>query len=50
MNLGADDYLTKPVAQADLLKAIEVRLRRFVSHLAMRYASLSQSGLLFLSC
>jgi DNA-binding NarL/FixJ family response regulator len=28
MNLGADDYLTKPVAQADLLKAIEVRLRR----------------------
>jgi DNA-binding NarL/FixJ family response regulator len=28
MNLGADDYLTKPVAQADLLKAIEARLRR----------------------
>jgi DNA-binding NarL/FixJ family response regulator len=28
MNLGADDYLTKPVAQADLLKAVEVRLRR----------------------
>ena len=28
MNLGADDYLTKPVAQADLLKTIEVRLRR----------------------
>ena len=28
MNLGAADYLTKPVAQADLLKAIEVRLRR----------------------
>jgi DNA-binding NarL/FixJ family response regulator len=28
MNLGADDYLTKPVAKADLLKAIEARLRR----------------------
>jgi len=28
MNLGADDYLTKPVAKADLLKAIDARLRR----------------------
>ena len=28
MNLGADDYLTKPVANADLLLAIEARLRR----------------------
>src|SRR6266516_7383089 len=28
MNLGADDYLTKPVANADLVKAIEARLRR----------------------
>jgi two-component system sensor histidine kinase/response regulator len=28
MNLGADDYLTKPVDLADLLSAIEVRLRR----------------------
>ncbi len=28
MNLGADDYLTKPVANADLLQAIETRLRR----------------------
>jgi len=28
MNLGADDYLTKPVAKADLLKAIQARLRR----------------------
>jgi DNA-binding NarL/FixJ family response regulator len=28
MNLGADDYLTKPVAKADLLHAIEARLRR----------------------
>src|SRR5260370_3139385 len=28
MNLGADDYLTKPVANADLVQAIEARLRR----------------------
>ena len=28
MNLGADDYLTKPVAKTDLLDAIEARLTR----------------------
>jgi DNA-binding NarL/FixJ family response regulator len=28
MNLGADDYLTKPVARTDLLNAINSRLRR----------------------
>ncbi len=28
MNLGADDYLTKPVARLDLLAAINARLRR----------------------
>jgi len=28
MNLGADDYLTKPVAKAELLTAIHARLRR----------------------
>jgi len=28
MNLGADDYLTKPVAKADLLSAIASRLKR----------------------
>ena len=28
MNLGADDYLTKPVANSDLVQAIEARLRR----------------------
>ena len=28
MNLGADDYLTKPVPKAELLKAVEARLRR----------------------
>jgi len=28
MNLGADDYLTKPAAKADLLQAIRARLKR----------------------
>ena len=28
MNLGADDYLTKPVANAHLIQAVEARLRR----------------------
>ncbi len=28
MNLGADDYLTKPLAKVDLLQAIRARLRR----------------------
>src|SRR6185295_17387526 len=28
MNLGADDYLTKPVGNEDLVRAIEIRLRR----------------------
>ncbi len=28
MNLGADDYLTKPVGNAELVSAIEARLRR----------------------
>jgi DNA-binding response OmpR family regulator len=30
MNLGADDYLTKPLAKADLLAAIHARLERAV--------------------
>jgi DNA-binding NarL/FixJ family response regulator len=32
MNLGADDYLTKPVANAHLVDAIEARLRRHQQH------------------
>jgi DNA-binding NarL/FixJ family response regulator len=32
MNLGADDYLTKPVTREDLLAAIKVRLARRELH------------------
>jgi DNA-binding NarL/FixJ family response regulator len=32
MNLGADDYLTKPVANNDLVQAIEARLSRAEQH------------------
>jgi DNA-binding NarL/FixJ family response regulator len=32
MNLGADDYLTKPVGNTDLVHAIEMRLRRSEQH------------------
>ncbi len=32
MNLGADDYLTKPVGNDDLIRAIETRLDRAAQH------------------
>src|SRR5881394_1045350 len=32
MNLGADDYLTKPVGNNDLIQAIEARLQRSAQH------------------
>jgi len=32
MNLGADDYLTKPVGSDDLVRAIEARLQRSAQH------------------
>ena len=32
MNLGADDYLTKPFDDTDLLNAIEARLRKNAMH------------------
>jgi len=32
MDLGADDYLTKPVARTDLLAAVKVRLERRDAH------------------
>jgi DNA-binding NarL/FixJ family response regulator len=38
MNLGADDYLTKPVANAELLEAIAARLeRQRVIHLRQQF-------------
>jgi DNA-binding NarL/FixJ family response regulator len=37
MNLGADDYLTKPVANADLVRAIEARLRRYQRQAAREF-------------
>jgi DNA-binding NarL/FixJ family response regulator len=37
MNLGADDYLVKPVANADLLAAIHSRLNRAVQHAVPRF-------------
>jgi DNA-binding NarL/FixJ family response regulator len=37
MNLGADDYLTKPVVNADLVRAIESRLRRSEQHLKREF-------------
>jgi DNA-binding response OmpR family regulator len=41
MNLGADDYLTKPFDDMDLLKAVETRLQK-TSMLQMRYDSTAE--------
>src|SRR5215203_5288141 len=37
MNLGADDYLTKPVPNAELVRAIETRLRRSAQQLRREF-------------
>lgn len=37
MNLGADDYLTKPVPKAELLKAIAARLQRSTQTVAREF-------------
>src|SRR5947208_2570246 len=42
MNLGADDYLVKPVAREDLLAAIGARLERHQHHKNQTRAELSQ--------
>lgn len=39
MNLGADDYLTKPIANAELVLAIEARLRRSERHSRREFKS-----------
>src|SRR5271165_3187084 len=39
MNVGADDYLTKPVAKPDLLAAIRSRLERAVQAFKPNFAS-----------
>jgi DNA-binding NarL/FixJ family response regulator len=43
MNLGADDYLTKPVAREDLLTAVNIRLSRRNAH-AVEVESARGSG------
>ena len=44
MNLGADDYLTKPVSSVDLLAAVKTRLARRRSHEAEVEAAESAGG------
>lgn len=44
MNLGADDYLTKPVARADLLASVKVRLERRNAHEAELESAKSSAG------
>ena len=44
MNLGADDYLTKPVAREDLLAAVTARLSRKQAHLTEIDAARSTGG------
>jgi DNA-binding NarL/FixJ family response regulator len=44
MNLGADDYLTKPVANSDLIRAIETRLRRSAQQVKREFKPDFSSG------
>jgi DNA-binding NarL/FixJ family response regulator len=44
MNLGADDYLTKPVGRVDLLAAIRSRLARQQAHQAEVDSAKSEGG------
>lgn len=44
MNLGADDYLTKPVSAPDLLAAIEARLERETKRSAITFAPRFESS------
>lgn len=44
MNLGADDYLPKPVAREDLLAAVEARLARLNAHKAAVQSAKAEGG------
>jgi DNA-binding NarL/FixJ family response regulator len=44
MNLGADDYLTKPVARTDLLASVKVRLEKRDAHEAELESAKSSAG------
>jgi len=44
MNLGADDYLTKPVARDDLLSAVRTRLARRSAHQTELASAQSSAG------
>jgi len=44
MNLGADDYLTKPVARTDLLASVKVRLEKRNAHEAELESAKSSAG------
>src|SRR3954471_24024686 len=43
MNLGADDYLTKPFTTRDLLDAVRIRMRRISELLARGQAALEKN-------
>jgi DNA-binding NtrC family response regulator len=44
MNLGADDYLTKPFTASDLLGAVRIRMRRISELLARGQAALARES------
>jgi len=44
MNLGADDYLTKPVARTDLLASVKVRLEKRDAHEAELDSTKASTG------